>query len=134
MSETLRNKKKNILIIDPDRGFCEDLRLFLQDHYNVDIRQSLKNIEPTIILRRIDLLVIDAEYAEQELIKLFETIRTKYSHLKIIIMYTVFPTDKITERLLVRDSDAILNKPFRAEILREKMEALLNNRREASLL
>lgn len=133
MSKSPANKKKNILIIDSDREFCEDLRLFLQDRYNVNIRQSLKNVEPTIILRRIDLLVIDAEFAEEELIQFFETIRSKYPQLKIIIMYTVFPTDKISEHLLVRDSDAIINKPFHAEILREKIDALLSSRREASL-
>jgi len=121
----IQNKKKNILIIDPDREFCKALSLFLQDHYNVEIRLNLKNIEPAIVLRRIDLLIINAEYSEQELFRLIETVRKKYPQLKIIIMYTVFPTDKISEQLLVRDSDAIITKPFRAEALREKMDDLL---------
>jgi len=100
-------RKKRILVIDPDEDFCRNVRLYLEESYDVTARQGLEYIDFTILLNRVDLLLIEADFANAELVRSLQRIQKDHKDLKIVIMYTYFPADKKIERALVRIADAI---------------------------
>jgi DNA-binding NtrC family response regulator len=116
---------KNILVVDPDVEFSNNVRLFLEDNYRVISRQELEYIDYTISLNQIDLLLIEAEFAGQEVLRLITELKKNHKDLKIIIMYTCFTADRVTEKNLVKDSDDIITKPFDVDLLKEKVDNLL---------
>ena len=119
------NSKRNIFVVDPDKDFCESVRLYLEDSYNVNSRQGLEYVDYTILLKKIDLLLIDADYVSQNLIGVLSDVRKKHNNLKIIIMYTYFASNKKDEVLLAKAADDMIAKPFDVQILKEKLESLL---------
>jgi len=125
MQQQTSESHKNILVIDPDVEFSNNVRLFLEDNYRVIARQELEYIDYTISLNQIDLLLIEAEYAGQDVLKLITELKKNHKDLKIIIMYTYFTADRITEKNLVKDSDDMITKPFDVGVLKEKVDNLL---------
>ena len=119
------DEKKHILVIDPDEDFCRNVRLYLEDSYNVTSRRGLEYIDYTILLYRINLLLIEADFADFELVNTLQRIRKDYPFLKIIIMYTYFPADRKIERALVKIADTTIAKPFDVFQLKTKVDDLL---------
>ncbi|GEM_PF-6845713 len=134
MKRDISNRPKNILVIDPDKEFSENVRLFMEQDYHVDIRQNIEYIDHTIILRRINLVVIDAEYVTRDLVPVLNTIRRHHPGLKIIIMYTYLPEDKILEKDLIDLSDDVIAKPFNVDLLKDKVDHLLLQQKSSSFL
>jgi len=124
----MEQSSKKILVVDPDVEFSTNVRLFLEDNYTVIARQELEYIDYTIQLSQIDLLLIEAEYAGPDVHKLITELKNNHPSLKIIIMYTYFTADRITEKNLVKDSDDMITKPFDVGILKEKVDNLLCNK------
>ncbi|HID39052.1 MAG TPA: response regulator [Calditrichaeota bacterium] len=120
-----QNKKKHILVIDPDEDFCRNVRLYLEESYEVTARQGLEYIDYTILLNRIDLMLIEADFADFELVNALQRIHKDYPSLKIIIMYTYFPADRKIERALVKIADTTIAKPFDVFQLKTKVDHLL---------
>ena len=71
------------------------------------------------------MLLIEAEYAGSDVLSLVKHLKKNHRHLKIMIMYTYFSTDKVTEKNLADDTDDMINKPFDVDLLKEKIDALL---------
>jgi DNA-binding response OmpR family regulator len=117
--------KKNILVIDPDEDFCTNVRLFLEENYRVTARQELDYIDYSILMNGIDLLLIEAEYAGTDVLALVKNLKKNHKNLKIIIMYTYFSSDKVTEKSLAAYTDDMINKPFDVDVLKEKIDTLL---------
>ena len=117
--------KKRILVIDPDEDFCRNVRLYLEESYEVTSRQGLEYIDYTILLNRVDLLLIEADFADFELVNALQRIRKDYPSLRIIIMYTYFPADRKIERALVKIADTTIAKPFDVFQLKTKVDDLL---------
>lgn len=124
--------RKNILVIDPDEEFCRSVRLFLEESYNVTTRQGVEYIDYSIILNKIDLLIIEVDLADRELVQLLHYIRQNHAHIKIIVMYIYLPSDKNLERALTNDADDMIAKPFDVDLLRQKVDVLLNHKRFSS--
>ena len=118
-------KRPNILVIDPDEEFCKNVRLYLEENYNVNARQGLEYLDYTILFNSIDLILIEADYADSNLVQLLERLKTNHPDLKIIIMYTYFPADKIVEKALAKDADDMIAKPFDVYQLKSKVDTLL---------
>jgi len=118
--------KKNILVIDPDEEFTRDVRLFLEENYNVHTRQGIEYLDYTIVLQKIDLLVIEAEFADTDFIRLLDQLRQNHPRLKIIIMYTYFSADQNIEQALANDADDLISKPFDVALLKSKVDVLLH--------
>jgi DNA-binding response OmpR family regulator len=121
---SIYKKTKNILVIDSDRDFCKNVRLYLEQDYNVVTRQRLKYIDYTIILNKIDLLIIDEGFNKLNLLDFIQEIKQKHTHLKIIVMYTYFQSDKKTEKELFQFVDDMIAKPFDVKLLRNKVNQL----------
>ncbi len=126
------NRTKKILVIDPDREFCNNVRLYLEEDYQVLTRQGLRNLEETVLLRQIDLLIIDADYSIDYLVLLIGRLRSKYPSLKIILMYTYFNADKQVERILASDVDDVIAKPFDVDRLKAHIDVLLSRKKRIS--
>ena len=119
------NANANILVIDPDREFCKSVRLYLEESYNVFSRQGLDNIDYAILLKRIDLLLIDADYITENLSEVLSSIHSKHPNLKIIIIYTYFSSNKKEELTIAEEADDLLAKPFDVKVLKEKVDHLI---------
>ncbi len=125
--ERATNSKKNILVVDPDPEFCRNVRLYLEENYTVFSRQGLEYLDYTIILKKINLLLIDAENNSPYLAQELSDIRRKHSDVRLIIMYTYFSTSKEEEMKLANVADQMLAKPFDVQILKEKVDILLES-------
>ncbi len=119
------NAKKNILFVDPDKEFCKSVRLFLEENYAVTCRHGLEYIDYTILLKRIDLLVIDADFGGQKLAEVLAGLRHKHPLLKSIVMYTYFSSDKKEERIVSEEADDMIAKPFDVKVLKSKLDSFL---------
>lgn len=118
--------KKNILVIDADEEFSRDVRLYLEENYHVTTRQDLEFLDYTIILKKTDLLILEADYADRNLLKMIEQIKQNHPTIKILIMYTYFRSDTLVEKALVRDADDVIAKPFDVVMLKNKVDQLLS--------
>ncbi len=121
-------QRNNILVIDPDKEFCKDVRLFLEENYNVFTRQGMEYIDYSILLNKINLIILEADNADYNLVHLIDKLRENHSNIKIIIMYTYFTADKTTERALARDADDMIAKPFDVCLLKNKVDRLLSGK------
>ena len=119
------NSKKNILFVDPDKEFCKSVRLFLEESYAVTCRHDLEYIDYTILLKRIDLMVIDADFGSQKLADMLVFINQKHPLLKSVVMYTYFSSDKKEERIISEEADDMIAKPFDVKLLKGKLDSLL---------
>ncbi len=117
-------KPENILVIDSDRDFCKNVRLYLEQDYNVVTRQNLKYIDYTILLNKIDLLIIDEGFDKSNLLNFIQGVKQKHRRLKIIVMYTYFQSDQKTEKELFRFVDDMIAKPFDVKLLKNKVRRL----------
>ena len=118
--------KKNILVIDADEEFSRDVRLYLEENYHVTTRQGLEFLDYTIILKKTDLLILEADYADRTLLKLIEQLKQNHPTIKILIMYTYFHSDTLVEKALVNDADDVIAKPFDVVMLKNKVDQLLS--------
>jgi len=118
--------KKNILVIDADEEFSRDVRLYLEENYHVTTRQGLEFLDYTIILKKTDLLILEADYADHTLLKLIEQLKQNHPTIKILIMYTYFHSDTLVEKALVNDADDVIAKPFDVVMLKNKVDQLLS--------
>lgn len=121
-------QRNNILVIDPDKEFCRVVRLFLEENYNVFTRQGMEYIDYSIILNKINLIILEADNADYNLVHFINKLRANHSNIKIIIMYTYFSADKPTERALARDVDDMIAKPFDVCLLKSKVDRLLSGK------
>jgi len=117
--------RNNILVIDPDEDFCRDVRLYLEENYTVNTRQGIEYLDYTIIFKKIDLLIIEADYADTKLISLLKDLKLNHAKIKIILMYTYFASDKIIEQAVANDADDMITKPFDVALLKNKVDRLL---------
>jgi len=117
-------KKLNILVIDPDEDFARDVKLFLEDAYSVEIRSTLDQLDYTIILNQIDVIIIAIDSIDELYFQLIEQIRTNHVKIKIIVMYTYIATDKEIEHKLVKCTDDMITKPFDVILLKDKVDSL----------
>jgi len=121
----MQNKRKNILVIDPDKEFGRNVRLYLEEEYGVFTRQGLMHIDYTIILRQIQLIICEAEFLNNELLVLIKRLREKHPPLKLIVMYTYLPDDENIKKMLLTAADDLIAKPFDVKSLKNKVDALL---------
>jgi DNA-binding response OmpR family regulator len=126
MNPKKSSAKKNILVIDADEEFSRDVRLYLEENYHVTTRQGLEFLDYTIILKKTDLLILEADYADRNLLKLIEQLKQNHPTIKILIMYTYFQSDTLIEKALVNDADDVIAKPFDVVMLKNKVDQLLS--------
>ena len=103
------------------------MRLYLEENYAVFSRQGLEYLDYTIILKKINLLLIDAENNSPYLAQELSDIRRKHPDVRLIIMYTYFSTSKEEEMKLANVADQMLAKPFDVQILKGKVDILLES-------
>ncbi len=122
---SVSEQKKNLLVIDPDPEFCRSVRLFLEECFRVYTRQGLTYIDYAIILNRIDLILVEADFGSDRLIPLINSLRLNHPAVKVVVMYTFFPIDRNDEQSLASLADGLISKPFDVSELKTKLEKLL---------
>lgn len=119
------SKNINILVIDPDEDFAQNVQMFLEETYSVGTRQGIEYLDYTIILKQIKMIILDVESVDQNVIELLNQIRSNHENVKIIIMYTYFSSDKEFEKTLINHADDVIAKPFDVTLLKNKVDSLL---------
>ncbi|MBD3226187.1 MAG: response regulator [Caldithrix sp.] len=117
--------RKNIMVVDPDEDFCRNVRLYLEDNYSVMSRQGLEFLDYSIILYQIDLVLLDADFATHESIKLLKDLKINHPRLKIVVMYVYLSLDREIEKSLAQHADDMIAKPFDVDVLKSKVDQLL---------
>lgn len=118
--------RKNILVIDPDEEFSRNVRLYLEENYDVNTRQGIEYLDFTISLKKVDLLIIEADSVDKNMLKLLKQIKQNHPKIKIIIMYTYFSSDRSLEQTVTRNADDLIAKPFDVTLLKNKVDRLLS--------
>jgi len=113
--------KRNILVVDPDKDFCNSVRLYLEDSYMVYDRRTLDKIDYTVMLKRIDFLLINADYIQKDFGDVLSRLRLRYPSLIIIVLYTSFSAPQ-DEKTLAQLADAMLAKPFDVKLLKKRLD------------
>ncbi|WP_456405829.1 hypothetical protein [Caldithrix abyssi] len=117
--------RNNLLVIDPDHEFCKNVGMYLEDSFNVYIRDNVEYLDYTIILNRIDLVIVNVDNADEKLLKELFNLKQQHQNVKIILMYTFIPDKPEIRRQLKKIADALITKPFDVELLKIKIECLL---------
>ncbi|WP_456443788.1 hypothetical protein [Caldithrix abyssi] len=117
--------RNNLLVIDPDHEFCKNVGMYLEDSFNVYIRDNVEYLDYTIILNRIHLLIVNVDNADEKLLKELFNLKQQHQNVKIILMYTFIPDKPEIRRQLKKIADALITKPFDVELLKIKIECLL---------
>ncbi|MCD6375123.1 MAG: hypothetical protein J7L94_06315 [Caldisericaceae bacterium] len=127
MQSNEKDFKKNVLVLDPDREFCKNVGMFLEDRFNVYIREDVESLDYTILLNQIQLMLVNVDNADAAFLEELSHIKKNHPEVKILFMYTIMP-EKADIRLKIKKlADASIAKPFDVELLRIKMECLLRD-------
>ena len=112
------------MVVTPDKEFCNSVRLYLEDSYTVYDRRSLDKIDYTVMLRRIDMLLIDVDTMPEGFVSTVWELRKKYPGLIIIVLYTYFAGQQ-DEKQLAAVSNEMLAKPFDVKLLKKHLDSYL---------
>lgn len=126
----LTSLKNKILVVDSDKEFCQNVRLFLEDEYNVYIRQNCYNLKRFITLKRIELIICEAEFFNKETLETFAGLKRRHPGIRLLLMYTYLSDDLEIKKALLRDVDDLIAKPFRVNELKNKVDRLLSAERK----
>jgi DNA-binding response OmpR family regulator len=122
--DRVKTTTKNIMVVTPDKDFFNSVRLYLEDSYNIYDRRTLDKIEYTIMLRRIDILLIDVDTMPSGFVAAVWELRKKYPKLVIIVLYTYF-AEQQDEKQLAVVSNEMLAKPFDVKLLKKHLDSYL---------
>ncbi len=112
------------MVVTPDKDFCRSVRLYLEESYTVYDRRTLDKIDYAVMLRRIDMLVIDVDSMSSGVGSVLYELRKKYPSLVIIILYTYFAQPQDEKQLAVI-SNEMLAKPFDVKLLKKHLDSYL---------
>ncbi len=112
------------MVVTPDKDFCNSVRLYLEDSYTVYDRRTLDKIDYAVMLRRIDMLLIDVDTMPAGFVSAVWELRKKYPKLVIIVLYTYF-AEQQDEKQLAVVSNEMLAKPFDVKLLKKHLDSYL---------
>ncbi len=127
MQSNEKDFKKNVLVLDPDREFCKNVGMFLEDRFNVYIREDVESLDYTILLNQIQLMLVNVDNADAAFLEELSNIKKNHPDVKILFMYTLMPEKADIRQKIKKLADASIAKPFDVELLRIKMECLLRD-------
>jgi DNA-binding response OmpR family regulator len=112
------------LVVDPDKDFCNSMKLYLEDSYFIYTSQKVDDLKTIILRYDINILIIGSDYAVHYLVEMIRDLKKSASSLKIIVMYNYLPNEKELAKMLIDYSDDHISKPFDVHLLKEKVERL----------
>ncbi len=125
----MRNNEKlfrnNILVVDPDHEFCKNVGMYLEESFNVYIRDCVEDLDYTILLNQIQLIIVNVDNAEDAFLDALFNLKQNHNEVKFILMYTFIPERPEIKQKLKKLADALIAKPFDVELLKIKIECLL---------
>ena len=127
------NQKKKILIVDDDIDILNQVAMILSESgYDVVMAEGEKGAEQELVKVHPDLVILDVmmEHRDSGFMMSYQ-VKKLYPETPIIFLSSVsantgisFPTDTPEEKSWIK-ADAFLNKPVRAESLRNEVKRLL---------
>ncbi|HPW45710.1 MAG TPA: response regulator [bacterium] len=127
------SQKKKILVVDDDVDMLHQVAMMLSDGgYEVIIAEGERGAEEELVKFHPDLVILDImmEHEDSGFV-ISHQVKKLYPETPVIFLSSVnastgisFPTDTPEERSWIK-ADAFLNKPVRAESLKNEVERLL---------
>lgn len=126
---------KKILIVDDDQELCEEVAEILVDEgYNVTT--AFDGLRGKELIERCDydILILDVKMPGLSGLDILESVKEKNLGVKVLILTgrplsAKLPDNKSKEEEVLKLADAIINKPFKINILLEEIKGLLNKDR-----
>lgn len=121
---------KKIIVVDDDEEVLETIELVLEiGGYDVtplanaeDIHETIQAINPDLIILDIVLGKIDGRTICEEI-----KVNAKTKHIPVLMMSGLYKTEQISR--LATPPDDFMPKPFKMDVLLEKIEALIAKRK-----
>lgn len=121
----MQGRKKyypSILIYDNESELANNIKLFLEDSYNVHNVNNIKYLILDLNTHSFDYVLLDFDSINKYFNEIIDTIRNKSDNTKILLMYTIFKTEKYNEQEILSKVDDFIFKPFNVELLKHKLE------------
>ncbi len=117
-------KKNKVLIFDKDIELANNIRIYLEDSFKVKIVKSIDDLITEIKINKFDFLLSEIDAKNQDFQNILNQIKTIQPGIKILLMYTYFDSDGITEKSILNAVDGYIFKPFDVNILKSKLSQL----------
>lgn len=105
--------KKSILLIDDDKAFLEDLRLFLSTDFNCTLANTIKDGQKLILKDEYEVIILDIHFGGRKNgLDLLQEIR-KQDHITPVIMVTRHDDIDIIVKAMKYGANDYLNKPIK---------------------
>ena len=128
-----KNKKRKILLFDNDKELADNIKLYLEDLYAVNIVTNIDNLAPELFKQSYDFLIFEATSTDIHYNIIINKIRLIVPDTKIVLMCTFFDTDNNTERSILGNVDDYIFKPFDVNLLRQKLIKLYSPKKVVSV-
>ena len=128
-----KQKKRKILLFDNDKELADNIKLYLEDLYSVNVVTNIDNLAPELFKTTYDFLIFEVSSIDADYNIIINKIRLIVPDTKIVLMCTFFDTDNNTERLILGNVDDYIFKPFDVNLLRQKLIKLYSPKKAVSL-
>lgn len=113
--------QKNILILEPDEGLRESLKLILENDFNFF---STNNIEKALEFPKPSLFIFDVDSFQNSL-EIVKQIKSKYPELTILLLSINFELSFQENAIRIGTGIRFQEKPFEAKDLLERVHTLI---------
>lgn len=126
LEETEENQKKNLLIVDDDRGILKMLKSCLEPHYNITSIINGTLVEKFIETKPCDLVILDYEMPIMTGYEVFKNLREnpETKDIPVIFLTGLTDSDKIKQIMQLRPNGYLL-KPVNIELLMSAIKNVL---------
>lgn len=120
---------KRIIVVDDDEEVLDTIELVLEiGGYEVEPLSNAEGIHETIASFNPDLIILDIVLGKIDGRTISNEIKTnpKTKHIPVLMMSGLYKAEEIS--LLQTPPDDFLSKPFKMDVLLEKIESLINKK------
>ena len=121
---TRYKKVPAVLLLAKDKDLAESIRIYMEDSYRVYFISDPADLDACIRKYNIDLLLTDLDKSSPDLFQKLESVRSDYPQLRIMVMYMFLDEDEYREKLILKEADDHIFKPFSASVLKYKLDRL----------
>jgi len=122
-----------VLILENDIDLADSIRLYLEDSYRVYVTRHSSKLLRYITRYRIKLILTDVDTPSIDLQRQLAEIKSSNPDVKIMLMYMFFDEEGVSEKSLLQSADDYISKPFDADVLKQKLDRLLNVKSTSTL-
>jgi DNA-binding response OmpR family regulator len=121
-----QQRARSVLILENDRDLADCIRLYLEDSYHVYTTQDPTQLRTYISKYNINVVITDIDSPFPDLSEYLIDIKNINPEIKIIVIYMFLDDDEKREKLILKEADDYIFKPFDADVLKFKLNKLVS--------